>query len=113
MTGFPIWGRDGIGIVPVGLYKPNPWGLFDMHGNASEWVQDYAGRYPRGPVTDPVGPSWAEYRIVRGHAPGSSALAFGRSAARMPFDREEKYYWSGFRVRQKVPVVLPGHYFPD
>lgn len=35
--------RSGIvqhGPLPVGALMPNPWGLFDMHGNASEWVQD-------------------------------------------------------------------------
>lgn len=44
-------------IQPVGQKKPNDFGLFDMHGNVWELVQDYSGRYSSGSVTDPTGPS--------------------------------------------------------
>ena len=50
---------------PVGTKLPNPWGLFDMHGNASEWCQDWWDRYTSDDQTDPTGPTWGVERVLR------------------------------------------------
>lgn len=52
----------------VGMKRPNPWGLYDMHGNVCEWVQDWYDRdyYRVSPSVDPSGPASGLYRVARG-----------------------------------------------
>jgi formylglycine-generating enzyme required for sulfatase activity len=53
-------------VFPKGIYKPNAFGLYNMHGNVKEWCEDWFGKYPTKPVKDPKGPTNGEYRILRG-----------------------------------------------
>ena len=81
----------------VGQKKPNPWGLYDMHGNVFEWCQDRFGRYPSGDVTDPVGPASGSPRVIRGGCWNDSA-GFCRSAFRFGYAPSSRNGLLGFRV---------------
>ncbi len=62
------WTKENSGgqTHEVAGLRPNPFGLYDMHGNVWERVKDWYGDYSQGSVTDPSGPSSGSYRVVRG-----------------------------------------------
>jgi len=83
---------------PVGQKAPSAWGLYDMQGNVSEWVQDWFGSYPEGSLAiDPRGPESGSYRVYRGCGWFSPA-ADCRSAFRAFNFPTDGYYNVGFRL---------------
>jgi formylglycine-generating enzyme required for sulfatase activity len=99
-----VWwcGNSGGRTHPVWSKPPNPYGLHGMHGNVAEWVEDGYASYPSSPTaTDHVGPSPAQYRVVRGGA-WSVDLRFTRSAYRFYRPPPRAYALVGFRLCRSI-----------
>ncbi|MEN8216068.1 MAG: SUMF1/EgtB/PvdO family nonheme iron enzyme [Pseudomonadota bacterium] len=100
--------RKGYYAYIVGQKKPNPWGLYDMHGNVWEWVQDwYDANYYSSPPPrrDPKGAGAGQDRVLRGGGWNLGASNC-RSAFRAGGSPASRFYSLGFRLLIKYPVAL-------
>ncbi len=96
-----IKGNDGYAFAaPVGKFKPNPWGLYDMHGNVAQFCQDWNGEPLPGrfeTVEDPVGPASGVNHLARGGGWFQSAV-HSRSAGTFAVPPSMQLMTVGFRV---------------
>jgi formylglycine-generating enzyme required for sulfatase activity len=91
--------------LPVDSLAPNPWGLYHVHGNVFEWVEDCWNENYRGSPTD--GSAWISgdcmQRVVRGRSWNDDPIQL-RSASRYKVPIDTKDSGLGFRVgRTLVP----------
>lgn len=95
--GMANWRKEQNGPTAVKRYPPNPWGLYDVHGNVWEWcadgMRDYTGRAER----DPEGPSEGEVRVIRGGSWNGSP-DWARAAYRGLGSRSTGWDAQGFRL---------------
>jgi formylglycine-generating enzyme required for sulfatase activity len=91
----------------VGSYRPNPWGLYDMHGNAWEWTRSNYRPYPyraddgRNDTTD------AGQKVARGGSWYDRPKRC-RSAFRLSYPAWQRVYNVGFRIVVESDSLTPG-----
>ncbi len=99
------YARNSAGKVhPVGEKKPNAWGLYDMHGNIWQWVQDWFGKYPAGQQTDPQGPPEGATRVMRGGSYAGDSF-YCRSFNRHDGNPDSRVHDIGFRIAATEPQL--------
>jgi uncharacterized protein (TIGR02996 family) len=88
----------------VGSYPPNPFGLYDMHGNVWEWCSDWYDEeyYAHSPPRDPAGPEQGDLRVQRGGCWGAIGECC-RSASRDMDDPDGAQFVFGMRVAMSWP----------
>jgi formylglycine-generating enzyme required for sulfatase activity len=110
---FPVYNTNEDGyasIAPVGCFKPNGYGLYDMIGNVWEWTSDwYRPGHPREEAVNPHGPDLQDIPLARGQSPSrvikggsylcaSNYCARYRPAARQPQEVDLGAAHIGFRT---------------
>ncbi|MCE5182757.1 MAG: formylglycine-generating enzyme family protein [Betaproteobacteria bacterium] len=101
---FALSGHEGFEFTaPVGSFAPNALGLYDMHGNAWEWVSDWYDDdyYAKSPPDDPQGPASGRLRVRRGGSWHTWPF-YARSSYRNLNMPDTRYTLVGIRLVREV-----------
>jgi formylglycine-generating enzyme len=87
--------------APVGSFRPNPWGLFDMLGNAEQWVEDCVQTGYHSPPNISASPDTCKSRTLRGASWAGIPVAI-RSAMRGGENVDTRVSDFGFRLARSI-----------
>jgi formylglycine-generating enzyme required for sulfatase activity len=105
--GREVYGGSGKGVyrartVEVGTFRPNFFGLYDMHGNVSEWVEDcYKDSYTGAPSDGSAVIGDCASRVLRGGSSSGGPWVL-RSAKRLASNPGIRSYNQGFRLARTL-----------
>ena len=83
--------------APVGSFQPNPWGLYDMHGNVAEWTRSAYQPYPYDAHDGRNDDTSGGRKVVRGGSWYDRPLRC-RSGFRLDYLADQPVFDVGFRV---------------
>jgi len=102
----PRYNDGALLSVAPGNYRPNAWGLFDMHGNVAEWTRTAYRPYPYDPDDDRESPAASQRVVIRGGS-WRDRPKRGTSSFRLGYRQFQGVYNVGFRVICEVgPEVV-------
>ncbi|HDS1735288.1 TPA: SUMF1/EgtB/PvdO family nonheme iron enzyme [Pseudomonas putida] len=92
---------DELNTFPVDAFLPNPLGLYNLSGNAADWVNDWFGKdyYRHSPILNPQGPETGTQKARRGANVGEDPLLSASTVMRFPTDPIRSGYFPGTSFR--------------